>query len=284
VLPSDATDKSLTWTSSNSGVATVKDGVVTAVGEGTATITVKTMDGSNLSATCKVTVTDPDTDIASMDNVVYVHPVTAANGERLTLSIRMKNSVAVQGFGFDLYLPQGVTVATDADGLDMVELSTARTTTKKTNYFASNRLDNGALRVLASSTNGSTISGTDGEIVKVTVNVSDNLAEGDYPIILREVTLTDNNSQGYDTDYVRSTLSIWRYTRGDVNNDGKINVTDFTAIANHILSKTPQGFIVQAADVNRDDKVNVTDLTAVANIILKKAAYQKRKYYAGKVE
>jgi hypothetical protein len=36
--------------------------------------------------------------------------------------------------------------------------------------------------------------------------------------------------------------------------------------------------------VNRDDKVNVTDLTAVANIILKKAAYQKRRYYAGDVE
>lgn len=40
VYPSDATDKTLTWTSSDSGVATVVDGLVKAVGEGTADITV----------------------------------------------------------------------------------------------------------------------------------------------------------------------------------------------------------------------------------------------------
>jgi len=55
---------------------------------------------------------------------------------------------------------------------------------------------------------------------------------------------------------------------GDVNGDGKINVVDFTAIANHILGKSPAGFIEKAADVNGDGKVNVIDLTAVANIIL----------------
>ena len=53
VKPDDATDKSVTWTSSNSGVATVKDGVVTAIREGEATITAKAGDKS---ATCKVVV------------------------------------------------------------------------------------------------------------------------------------------------------------------------------------------------------------------------------------
>ena len=53
VEPSDTTDE-VTWESSDTSVATVADGVVTAVAEGTATITAK---AGEKSASCKVTVT-----------------------------------------------------------------------------------------------------------------------------------------------------------------------------------------------------------------------------------
>ena len=56
VKPDNATDKSVVWESSNTAVATVdQEGLVTAVGEGKATITVKTNDGG-FSASCEVTV------------------------------------------------------------------------------------------------------------------------------------------------------------------------------------------------------------------------------------
>jgi len=55
ITPTNATNKSLTWTSSNSKVASVdSNGVVTALSSGTANITVKT--NNNKSATCKITV------------------------------------------------------------------------------------------------------------------------------------------------------------------------------------------------------------------------------------
>ncbi|MBQ6637505.1 MAG: S-layer homology domain-containing protein [Lachnospiraceae bacterium] len=56
VLPADATDKSVTWSSSNPAVATVSGGVVKATGKqaGTTIITAKTVNG--LTATCEVTV------------------------------------------------------------------------------------------------------------------------------------------------------------------------------------------------------------------------------------
>jgi len=55
VQPSDATNKSVTWASSNPAVATVTNGEVTAVTAGTANITVTTKSG-NKTATCAVTV------------------------------------------------------------------------------------------------------------------------------------------------------------------------------------------------------------------------------------
>jgi hypothetical protein len=58
VTPSNATDKSVSWTTSNSNVATVSGGSVSFVSAGSATITVTTTDG-NFTATCAVTVTNP---------------------------------------------------------------------------------------------------------------------------------------------------------------------------------------------------------------------------------
>jgi len=56
VHPADATNKNITWTSSNPEVATVTDnGIVTAISNGTADITVTTKDGRK-TATCVVTV------------------------------------------------------------------------------------------------------------------------------------------------------------------------------------------------------------------------------------
>ena len=55
VLPSNATNKSVTWFSSDESVATVSNGTVKAHNKGTATITVKTNDGG-YTATCKVNV------------------------------------------------------------------------------------------------------------------------------------------------------------------------------------------------------------------------------------
>lgn len=65
VAPVDATNKVVTWASSNTSVATVdSQGKVSAIAEGTATITATTSDGGK-TATCEVTVT-PQVHVASV--------------------------------------------------------------------------------------------------------------------------------------------------------------------------------------------------------------------------
>lgn len=55
VTPADAEQKDILWSTSSNKVATVNNGVIKALSAGSATITVKTVDG-NFTATCKVTV------------------------------------------------------------------------------------------------------------------------------------------------------------------------------------------------------------------------------------
>lgn len=60
IFPSDATNQTLSWSSSDESVANVANGKVTAIGLGTAKITATTTDGSNLSITITISVIDAD--------------------------------------------------------------------------------------------------------------------------------------------------------------------------------------------------------------------------------
>ena len=67
INPNTATNQVLTWTSSNESVATVTDeGLVTAVDVGNATITATAVDGSNVYATCTITVNEKPASISDI--------------------------------------------------------------------------------------------------------------------------------------------------------------------------------------------------------------------------
>lgn len=61
VLPENAANKNVVWSSSNEDVAPVRNGRVDAYGYGTAIITCEAADGSGVKATCVVNIVDPST-------------------------------------------------------------------------------------------------------------------------------------------------------------------------------------------------------------------------------
>lgn len=81
VAPDNATDKTVTWSTSDASIATVADGKVTAVKEGQATITAKAGDKS---ATCVVTVTKAE--VAVTDITVDPTTLEMVEGNEATIT------------------------------------------------------------------------------------------------------------------------------------------------------------------------------------------------------
>ena len=211
---------------------------------------------------------EPDTDLSAYDNVVYIEGTEVLVGQQVRLSLKMNNTIAPTGFQCDVYLPDGVTATQDEDGFYLMDISTERTTKKKTDYSNSAMQSDGGLRFMCSSTKSYTFSGNEGEVAYLMVDIDSNIEEGTYPLILKNIEISDANSNAYRVSYVKTTLAISSYTLGDANNDGSIGVSDFTAIANYIMGTPPASFVEKAADVNVDGVISVSDLTGEANIIL----------------
>ena len=231
-------------------------------------ITYQYDSGNSVAGLMDVTVNITSVEEPNYDNTIYMDNVEVLSGTEAVLSVKMKNTVVAEGFEFNLYLPEGVTVVTDEDGFPDVTLSTERTTSRKTNSFDAVLREDGSLRVLGASTNGSAISGNDGEVVQMKVAIADDMAEGDYTVCFKNIAISDENAESHTSAMTTSTIKVNTYIVGDANIDRKVDVADFTAVAHHLLNNTPQSFHQKAADANTDNRIDVGDLTAIAHLIL----------------
>ena len=91
VVPVTATDKSVTWESSDDTIATVEDGTVTAVGAGNATITVTTQDGGKTD-TCTVTVTDKTYTISADTTALNFGSAYTGYAQPASKTVTVKNT------------------------------------------------------------------------------------------------------------------------------------------------------------------------------------------------
>ncbi len=109
VLPSNATDKSLVWTTSDSSVAIVNNGVVAAKGTGNCTITAKSFSNQSITDTCEVNVSENLNGLAPVysdysykdftDNNYYdlASAPNVGNGKLLVIPVWFKDSSSYIG-------------------------------------------------------------------------------------------------------------------------------------------------------------------------------------------
>ena len=87
VSPSNATNKNITWSSSNSNIASVNNGYITAHNPGTATITVKTVDGNKQ---------------ASINVVVKKKVIVIIGASQVTRMVWYKNSYSSSKYKYNV--------------------------------------------------------------------------------------------------------------------------------------------------------------------------------------
>ena len=125
VSPDNATNKKVTWKSGNTGVATVSsDGLLTAVGAGTATITCTAADGSGVTAKCTVKVSaDTIGSIALSStassiytgNHAYIKAITSPANQTVNYSSSNKSVATVTQDGVVTGVSAGKAVITVKD-------------------------------------------------------------------------------------------------------------------------------------------------------------------------
>lgn len=255
IAPTNATDKSVTWSSTNEAVAVVNEnGLVTAVGSGICNIVATANDGSGVTGSCLVTV---------LGNVMFCEDFGAVPGAVITLPIQLSNNDAIQGFEFKLVLPEGVSVQTDGNGKLMATL----TERASTQGLEGANQGNGVYQFVY--TSAARLLGISGAVVNVPLVVSNNMEVGQYNVIVKDVELVKygTSSQIHHGDRT-ATLTVKEMTLGDVNGDGRVSVADAISIINYVLGRTPISFITVAADVNDDNDISLADAVAVVDIIL----------------
>lgn len=254
ISPANATDKTLTWTSSNEDVAKVENGVVTAMGEGTATITVTTADG-NFTATCDVTVIQPKA-------TVIVGNAEGLAGQTVEVTVSLENN---PGIAF-----MRLKVNYDTEALTLIDvkdagiLGNAYHSADYTPYPYTLYWDNGT------ATENYTANGT---AVTLTFRINKGTATGTYDV---SVSYNNDNDDIMDVDFnhvklatVEGEVKVVNAVCGDVNCDGKITSVDSAILARYLAGWTGYDEKVNmlTADVNGDGKVTVIDSAILARYL-----------------
>ena len=198
----------------------------------------------------------------AIHNKLSLQDSKGISGGKTTLKVDLNNEDALAGVQFDVQLPAGMSFSLDGSGKPRFTKSS-----RLSGMTVMVSLVNGKARVLAYGV-GETVKGNSGNIISLEVNISDELANGDYEVQVLNTVLTEPSALEIKPFNVSGKVTLVEAEIGDANKDGSVNVTDIISVANYILGDTSGSFDSFAADMNGDGSVNVTDIISIANLIL----------------
>ena len=209
-------------------------------------------------------------DISQVANAIYVEPSSGRVGDDVSINVCLKNANAITSYGFELVLPQGLSIATTSDGDfdDAVTMSTRH----KGHTLTTNKLAPNTYKVGVASLNGKALTDNDGLVLTIKAHVADNMAVGDYPILIQNPLIVNSDGTKPAVQNTQSKITIEDYTKGDVDGDGIVDLADAVLVINHYVGKPVNKFVAKAADVDGDGVIDLADAVRIIN------------FYVGKVQ
>lgn len=168
---------------------------------------------------------------------LHVAAFTIAPGETLTVPVELQNpDDSYIMLEFWMQLPEGVSIDADADGLLLVTKNSERLT--QNHPLEIEAKGNNSYKVLIYSTRNAAIKGNSGAIFTMQLTAAADAAVGSYEGRFYSQVFSNANKQEYDP--AESTFSVTigkKALRGDVNEDGKVDIADVTEVVNIILAQ-----------------------------------------------
>ena len=260
VQPSNAMNKTLQWASSNPRVATVtNNGRVNALEVGSTIITATSTDGTDITASCRVTVINH-----TASNCFYIPNSEVLHGDTVTIPVQLNNVQDIMAFQTDIYLPAGFRIVTNEDDEFLITPSSRMTSD---HVIMADRISDGAVRVICYTPQGLPFSDYEGDLFYMTIAAPENVS-GDYSVNLRNNRMTSTDYTELGVPDAGAVITVRTYIHGDVNDSHTVTVTDIVVTAQYILQRNPSPFIFEAADMNGDGIITVTDIMLIAQLIM----------------
>ena len=212
-------------------------------------------------------------DVSKFDDAVYIEPVSARIGGDVEIAVCLKNAQAASAYNFDLVLPEGVTIAKGSNGKYIDALSDRHSDHSPTlNYKEADNVYSFATL----SGNSEALTGNDGAIRLVTLHVADDVAEGTYPIYIKNATYSLPDGSIKDLENTVSSITLENYILGDVNGNNMVDIGDAVSIVNFLVGKPSSTFIEKAADTNKNNQIDIGDAVTIVNFLVGKTANLSR--------
>lgn len=142
-------------------------------------------------------------------NTLTVAPLTLNPGEIGTLNIDMTNEKNICSFQFNIKLPEGISVVKEYNEDDEYVEAINLTSRKKSSHELSfKQTADGGYFLIAFSLSNSTFRDNSGSIVSIKVKADDNLAEGNYGVILSNVIMVTPDEEKISQEDYSGHISI----------------------------------------------------------------------------